>query len=272
MSKKSCIIFGNCQGTGVKKFLEFSNFYEIYDVNIYANWEMIQNNDLIPIQYLKNADLVIYQPLTDVHNCYSTNKNNKESFFNILKDTCNTIAFPRIHNNAIFPIFKKRKNGNEIYGRVRNHINSFDEFMYLYDNNLIDYDFTNRMNENYEISQKKEQDCEVKIIDFIMKNIHKEKLFLTQDHPTSFVFNAVTKQICDILDLDYDYERGNSCHENILGLPDSVYNREDNQYPISRYSIQYFGFEYIKTEHADANIFYKNNTIEYIMNNYQPNY
>ena len=105
-----------------------------------------------------------------------------------------------------------------------------------------------------------------------MKNIHKEKLFLTQDHPTSFVFNEVTKQICDILDLDYDYERGNSCHENILGLTDSVYSREDKQYPISRYSIQYFGFEYIKTEHEDADIFYKNNTIEYLVNNYQPNH
>jgi len=155
MSKKSCIIFGNCQGGGVKQFLEFSNFYDIYDVKLYANWEMIKNNESIPIQYLQNADLVIYQPLTDVHNCYSTNKNNPESFFNILKDTCNTIAFPRIHNNAIFPIFRKRKEGNEIYGQFNNKISCIDELLYLYDNNLIDYDFKNRMFENYEISKKK---------------------------------------------------------------------------------------------------------------------
>ena len=267
MSKKSCIIFGNCQGGGVKQFLEFSNFYDIYDVKLYANWEMIKNNESIPIQYLQNADLVIYQPLTDVHNCYSTNKNNPESFFNILKDTCNTIAFPRIHNNAIFPIFRKRKEGNEIYGQFNNKISCIDELLYLYDNNLIDYDFKNRMLENYEISKKKEQDCEVKIIDFLMKNLHKEKLFLTHDHPTSYVFSEVTRQICDFLELDYNVEKGNSCPENMVGLPDSVYNRSDNQYPISRYAIDYFGFEYIKKEYPDANEFYKSNTIQYFLQN-----
>jgi hypothetical protein len=265
MSKKTCIIFGNCQGGAVKQFLEFSNFYDIYNVNTYANWEMIKNNESIPIRYLQSADLVIYQPLTDVHNCYSTNKNNPESFFNILKDTCNTIAFPRIHNNAVFPIFKKRKYGNEIYGRINNKVSCIDELMYLYDNNLIDYDFTNRMLENYEISKKKEADCEVKIIDFITKNVHKEKLFLTQDHPTSFVFSEVTRQICDILELDYNVEKGNACPENMVGLPDSVHDREDKQYPISRYAIDYFGFEYTKTEHPDANNFYKSNTIKYFL-------
>ena len=265
MSKKTCIIFGNCQGGAVKQFLDFSNFYHIYNVNVYANWEMITNNESIPIRYLQSADLVIYQPLTDVHNCYSTNKNNPESFFNILKDNCNTVAFPRIHNNAVFPIFKKRKHGNEIYGRIKNKVSCMDELMYLYDNNLIDYDFTNRMLENYEISKKKEVDCEVKIIDFITKNIHKEKLFLTQDHPTSFVFSEVTRQICDILDLDYNIEKGNSCPENMVGLPDSVYDRQDKQYPISRYAIDHFGFEYTKTEHPDANNFYKYNTIKYFL-------
>ena len=154
MTKKSCIIFGNCQGYAISEFLKFSNFYDIYNVNTYANWEMIKNNESIPIRYLQNADLVIYQPLSDVHNCYSTNKNNPESFFNVLKDTCNTIAFPRIHNNAIFPIFKKHKYENEIYGRFNNKVSNIDELMYLYDNNLIDYDFKNRMLENYEISKK----------------------------------------------------------------------------------------------------------------------
>ena len=123
------------------------------------------------------------------------------------------------------------------------------------------------MFENYEISKKKEHDCEVKIIDFLMKNLHKEKLFLTHDHPTSYVFSEVTRQICDFLELDYNTEKGNYCPENMIGLPDSVYNRSDNQYPISRYAIDYFGFEYIKKEHPDANEFYKYNTIQYFLQN-----
>jgi len=263
MSKKNCIIFGNCQGAALRTFLELSNFYDIYDVHYYANWELLSNNKMcIPTQHLKEADLVIYQPLSDVHDCYSTNKNNPNSFFTLLKDTCKTVSFPRVHNNAIFPIFRKRQNGSEIYGRFTNQVSSVEELVYLYDNNLIDYDFAKRMDENYTVSQRKEADCDVKIIDFIMKNIHKQKLFLTQDHPTSFVFNEITRQICDHLELDYDIERSNKFEENLVGLPDSVYNRNDNQYPISRYAILHFGFEYINKEHPDADEFYKFNTIQ----------
>jgi hypothetical protein len=53
----------------------------------------------------------------------------------------------------------------------------------------------------------------------------------------------------------------------MVGLPDSVYNRSDNQYPISRYAIDYFGFEYIKKEYPHANEFYKSNTIQYFLQN-----
>ena len=53
----------------------------------------------------------------------------------------------------------------------------------------------------------------------------------------------------------------------MAGLQDSVYDRKDKQYPISRYSINYFGFEYSKNEHPAANEFYKSNTIQYFLQN-----
>jgi len=258
---KKCVIFGNCQGSGVRKFLELSKFYDTYEVQQFANWELIQNeNMVIPIRSLQEADLIIYQPLSDVHNCYSTNKNNPQSVFNLLKDTCKTISFPRIHNNAFFPVFHKNPRGI-MYGSFTNKVSSCDELVYLYDNDRIDYDFTNRMNANYTISKEKEEECDVKIIEFIMQNVHKHKLFLTQDHPTSIVFNEVVKQICDHLELDYDHERGAIHDENIVGLEDSMYHRKDCQYPISRYAIRHFGLEYINTEHPDADEFYRNTTI-----------
>lgn len=260
---KTCILFGNCQCSGINKFLEQSNFYEIYEIHQYQNWELIYNNEMsIQPHHLKAADLIIYQPLSDVYNCYSTNKKSPQSFFNMLKEECNIISFPRLHNNAIFPIFRKHAQKNIIYGNFSNNINSLDELIYLYNNNLIDYQFENRMNNNYIISKKKEEDTDVKIIDFIYKNITKQKLFLTHDHPTSFIFNEITNQICSQLELDYNYENNFMLQENIIGLEDSVYCRKDKQYPISRYAIDYFGFEYIKTEHSDANEFYKLNTIE----------
>ena len=261
---KKCIIFGNCQCSGIKQFLQFSNFYEKYEVHQYANWQLIQNNDmLIPIHNIKNADLIIYQPLSDVYNCYSTNKYNPTSFFNLLNENCNTISFPRIHNNSIFPIFHKQHSKQDIYGKINNLPNTIEELLYMYDNNLIDFDFNKRFQYNYEIAKEKEINCDIKIIDFLYNNIKNHKLFLTHDHPTSYVFNEVTSLICDNLDLDYNYELGLSQTENITGLEDSVYSSIKNQYPISRYAINYFGFNYIKNEDIESDIFYKNNIIDY---------
>ena len=220
----------------------------------------------IPVHLIKNADLVIYQPLSDVHNCYSTNRNNPESFFRLLNEECNTVSFPRIHNNAIFPMFHKNAQQSFLYGSIHHSFQSLDELIYMYDNNLIDYNFDCRMVKNYYTSKQKEADCDVKIADFIYENISNQKLFLTQDHPTSFVFNELTSRICNVLELDYNYELGSMAEENATGLVDSVYSSEKNQYPISRYAIRHFGFRYINEEDKDANEFYKNNTIHYYLN------
>ena len=107
--KKICIIFGNCQCSGVREFLKYSEFYSIYELHQFANWELIENNGSLPINLLTNADLIIYQQLSDIHGCYSTNANNSNSFFKLLKPGCIKISFQRIHNNAIFPIFRKNE-------------------------------------------------------------------------------------------------------------------------------------------------------------------
>uniref|UniRef100_A0A6C0B748 Polysaccharide biosynthesis enzyme WcbI domain-containing protein n=1 Tax=viral metagenome TaxID=1070528 RepID=A0A6C0B748_9ZZZZ len=264
---KRCILFGNCHCNGVKKFLEYSNFFEQYEVQKFANWELIKDskNMSIPVHLIKNADLVIYQPLSDVYNCYSTNKENPDSFFQLLKDECKTVSFPRIHNNAFFPIFHKNNKKHIFYGTITNNAKSVNELIFLYNNDLIDYDFKARMDYNYCVSKEKEADCDIKIADFIFDNVQNHKLFLTQDHPTSLVFNKLTSQICEQLDLEYDYERALTAPENMTNLEDSVYARADKQYPISRYAIRHFNFKYIKEESEDANKFYGNNTVDYFV-------
>jgi hypothetical protein len=218
----------------------------------------------VPIHTLQTADLVIYQPLSDVYNCLSTNKNNPESFLNTLNSTCKTVSFPRIHNNSLFPIFRKNRTSIDIYGTVNNKIDNLQHAQYLYNNDLIDYDFDNRHSINYNIGKSKEIDCDVKIVDFIYNNIPNVKLFLTADHPTSFVFNEVAKQVCDILELDYDYEKGISAPENITRLEDSTYHRPSMQFPISRYTAKHFGLKYASGDIDDANEFYLYNTLEYV--------
>ena len=255
-----CILFGNCQCSGVKKFLEFSPFFSMYEVYQFANWEMIQQEQHFPIQLLKEADLVIYQPLSDIHGCYSTDRVHPNSFFNLLKPDCKTISFPRIHSNSISPLFHKRYQNPMMYGYVNNTYSSLEELLHLYDTDQLDFDFDIRMKKNYEIALQREITCDVKIANFIYNNISNYKMFLTHDHPTSIVFDEVTRQICNLLKIPYTSV---SVDENITGLQDSVYCNTSCQYPISRYSIRHFHLKYIQKETQEANTFYRNNLIHF---------
>ena len=101
-------MFGNCQSHSIDLYLKsFSNFYNYYETFWYANWQLLKSCECIPLHLIESVDLVIYQQFSDIHNCYSTNKNNLDSFFNLLQDNCNTISFSRIHNNSISIIFFK---------------------------------------------------------------------------------------------------------------------------------------------------------------------
>lgn len=262
---KLCIAFGNCQAAALKLYLsELSSFSETYECHVYANWQLLKHNKLaIPIQQLSHADLILYQPLSDVHGCYSTNKANPESFMSLLSDNCKTISFPRLHNNSLWPLFHKNASRTVMYGKINNHIESMDQLNYLYDNDMIDYDFTHRALENYRISKQKEEETDVKIVDYIYDTMHKQKVFLTHDHPTSCVFNEVTRQVCDVLGIEYNYEKGLTFPENIANLQDSVYHRADKQYPISRYAIKHFGLTYVTDETPSTYEFYQLLTKDY---------
>ncbi len=266
--RKKCLFIGMCHVGGVKKFLEeFSKFPNFYESQIFANWELMKNNSKIPLKTLREADLVIYQPLGDEHGCYSTKKSNPDSFFNLLRDDAVTISIPRLHNNSLWPIYHRTnsKVKGDYYGTINNKVTSRAEFDYLYDSGAIDFDFQNRFDKNCEISRAKEAICDVKIVDFILANLRKQKLFLTQDHPTSFLFNEVTRQVCNKLDIEYDLEKAGQCHENFSGTTDSTYGRSDAQYPISRYAAKHFGFEYRNDEaFTESDQFYKSISREFL--------
>jgi hypothetical protein len=176
-----------------------------------------------------------------------------------LSDSCITISFPRLHNDALFPIFHKNyaKLTNEIYG-INKTISSLgiEDRMRLYDCNLLDFNFKERYTKNYEIGKIKESECDVKIVDWIYNNVSNHKLFLTQDHPTSIVFREIVNEICNILDIEHNIPC--SIDENIAKLKDTTYSLSNNQYPISRYAIKEYNFKYIDKEDKNSDIFYKN--------------
>lgn len=271
MKKKQCIFFGNCQAAHISNILRiFADLDDEYDIECFSNYEMQDPSQPTSYnseksqhfkRYVENADLIIYQPLGTKHGCYSTNKNDPNSFFSLVKPDAKLVSFPRLYTSVLWPLFHKRENVPIFCGSIKNLPNSLEECLYMYDNNLLEFNFEDRVKQDYLIAKQKDNECDVKIADYIYTNIHKKRLFITDNHPVAEVFIEVAKQITSILNRSFRYESALKMaitYPKFLGMYDITYHREDSTYPISRYAINYFHFDYVKQEDSDADIFYRN--------------
>lgn len=192
---KQVVFIGNCQCSGLRALLQYTNFNQKYTVHQYANWQMIENQDNPPTKTLSEADVVIYQPLSDVYGCFSTNPDNPNNMLQVCKSDTQIISFPRIHNNSLWPIYKKHRSKMDYYGGdfmsyyESQNIRTQSQFLSLFDNHQLDFRMIDRFQRNMAITLKKEETTTIRVHDYILSSIHRERLFLTQDHPTSVLFH-----------------------------------------------------------------------------------
>uniref|UniRef100_A0A6C0J621 Polysaccharide biosynthesis enzyme WcbI domain-containing protein n=1 Tax=viral metagenome TaxID=1070528 RepID=A0A6C0J621_9ZZZZ len=162
------------------------------------------------LKFIKNADILIYQPLNEKHKKFSTN-----NILKLIKTTCKTISFPYIYNNSFYPIKGPTEINQSHFGKhchiifdnsecITNLIDkklNLDEILKLYQENKINFNYEKRYNNTINILENREKVCDIKIIDFIKKNFTKERLFLLENHPTSIIFINITNQILKILNI-----------------------------------------------------------------------
>ena len=95
-----------------------------------------------------------------------------------------------------------------IYGEdiVRNLLQQYDleEVLRLYRSGLIDFDLRNRFNFCMGELLRREARTDIKVADFIKENYQQRKLFCTHNHPTTFLFEEVCRQIVKHVDLSFD--------------------------------------------------------------------
>lgn len=254
--KKLALFVGNCQAIGIMKFLvTHKQFNDEFDCKFYANWQMIENNDLLPTKELRNCDLFIYQPLRKIHNCFSTDPSVDGSIGSLVKDSAIKLSFPYIYNNALWPIFEthtdQQKHDRQIFGwRGNKEIDSLisegyscDDIIKLYLDRKLDFNFSIRMNHTMTLLELKESMTDLKIVDFINNNLCKKRLFLTHQHPTSHIFVKLCNDI--LLKLGFDtFLSADSYDLNHAVLPDSVYKTHNDRLPISYYDKNFFNLEF----------------------------
>ena len=121
---------------------------------------------------------------------------------------------------------------------------------------IFSFDYKNRFTKSIEILKKKEEICDIKISEFIEKNIIKHKLFFTQNHPTTCVFIHCVNQILSILGYNHKYDE--------FSYPINICNLM-GEWPHTSYDIAYWNFEY---NVSNVNNNWYNKHITAIYNNY----
>lgn len=219
MSRKIVLFYATCQGSMLLDCLndseEFGSLY--HAVDCIHNYELIRNHRsfltyLDFLDNLKKADLFIYQPLRDEFKDNATSH-----LLSYLKPDAKAISIPYAWNSSFWPLMKsdptdisdrslatrtKESFVNAIVlKKLRNQGMSIDDILAAYDNHKIDFNYTARFARNIKILSFKEQQTDVKIVDYITSNHKNIKLFTEPSHPTYHLLFHMANQILNMLRL-----------------------------------------------------------------------
>jgi hypothetical protein len=233
LNKKICIIYANCQGRGIKIFLQkHPLFNETIEIITLESYIFINEQLQLPIDLFKTASFFIYQPVDNKYGYYAT-----DHVKSYLPEHCQSISFPYIYNNALWPLFEDVQGivGQEAISKLFEQGYSLKQVTDLFFDEAIDFKFEERFKQSISILKEKERMTDISISDFIACNLRKNKLFLTQNHPTSIVFVYCVNQMLRRLGFSVLPETL-SYHVNEASLPDC--------WPLSPYEKKFYGYQY----------------------------
>lgn len=274
MTKLNALFIGNCQNKGLIHYLSHSEeFVNTFNVKSYANWELIQNKESLPVIDIKNSDLFIFQPLPSVHGCYSTDPSVASSIGYFVKPSCTKISYPYVYCSSLWPIVQAAMKENRWFGGqvidklIKNGCNKND-IVQLFLDNKIDWEYESRFDESLSILKNKETLTDIKISDYIEQNIKSNILFLIPQHPTSIIFLELSNKILDKLNmklLDISIVKT----INDANLPDSTYELSTNMFPMHTSITNNGGFDYVVNYTDKSREFYLKRINDYINLNYK---
>lgn len=215
--KKIAYVFGNCQslmiGNGCMKSREFAEEYYLMVSQPVHRLGMVERQQGMNRLILKSLNLFIYQNVSD-DNIYSP-KLSSNYLLNELRGGCKTICIPNIYFAGYFPNKKKGINPcvdkakfgnglipyqdiledellkgsslNKVYRKVTD-INSMNP-------SDIQRNFQNSLDE----LKKREEQCNIKVADYIEENYQREKLFYAVNHPSNSMLKYAVEQILEQL-------------------------------------------------------------------------
>ena len=199
----SCIIFFNCHGEEIKRYLSnsviFANKYKLIHIPLYdylAGYKFQNEKNLVQehIDMISNADILILQ-----------NMRKDRSFLNFdeikkyAKESCKIIKIPHYTFSGYFSRYEAKHDLN------LNIEKSYNELIKYIDNLECHTDEFIKSNLELELVHIKELDCmsDIKMYDFIENNYNKTRLFYSRIYPTGTFFYYLSKEILRLIEI-YD--------------------------------------------------------------------
>ncbi|BCW88338.1 hypothetical protein sos41_14770 [Alphaproteobacteria bacterium SO-S41] len=255
-------IYGNCQGLGIQHLINlWADVLGIKcKISVVENYRLI-NKELKIDDYLNDiygSDILVYQP---VHNYGILSTEGPDSFVNGLKSTVEKISFPYVYNEALWPVFPDGPalNNSSVLDAALSEGRGKDEILREYDAGAFDFNFANRYAHTTKLLRDRESGIDIKLSSFL-DEYREEKLFLTQNHPTTRVFSFLAGEILGRLGYASAVQERvgifDQLPENIVGLP--------GEWPIGSYSFEHFRFRYMENIDGSASAYYRNLIEQYL--------
>lgn len=210
-------------------------------VDEYSSIDVVQNYQLIwerqnflddpgRLQSLSSCDIFIHQPLNDSYAGNATS-----TLLPYLKPSTKILTIPYVWNTAFWPLPKAHladmtdnlhvvskpviKNKGVITNLVDQGL-SDESIIELYLLGKIDFKYKSRWDKIITILRIKEQHTDVKVVNFILENYKKIKLFADTSHPTSILTKYMTDQLLQKLNFsNYSYAKDLTLDSSYTQLP-----------------------------------------------------
>ena len=255
---KTCIIYANCQGVdGLYNLcISYPEFCAEYTIKCISVHEFVNTDKELDTELLKSADIFLHQPVNKYHGEKSTDHIKEH----VLKPECKCIAFPYIYNCAVSSTYigrldyissqGTRQNSKDDlnlfrqkalmhgFGHVYQLIQSgkpLDDIIEIYRKGTLTFDFDERWETCMKLLRTKEQQCDVKVADFMEENKDK-MLLLSVNHPTTIVFWHMFLQIIEQLNITAPKNNPSLLPYDVSGMIKNIGNHPFQQF-VQHYNI-----------------------------------
>lgn len=216
---KRCTIYANCQGDGIAHFLRKTAMAEHYEFKVWRNYQLMLGEQTAAglMEDVTSADLFIYQPTPGFLCKCGAEVPSTDEMVKRLKPRTMALSFSYQFNTGFFPIVKSGKwwTGRELDGLAF----CGAPLLEMYDNGeILSFDCALRFAENLAEQSRRERECVMKFVPFILENFQSKHLFVMHNHPASALFVEMAQTVLRFVEPKWDVPIAYD-HPNESNLP-----------------------------------------------------